>query len=231
MLKLINGDCLLEIKKIESGSVDMVVTDPPYGMNFVSNAAKEGPRHKAINGDDKVNTEWISEAFRVLKDGGGFVTFCDWNTSHIWRESIEKNGFNLRSQGVWNRMHHGMGDLTGAFAPMHDIIWYASKGRRIFDNKRLKSVFSHRRPSPSEDNGHPTCKPVSLMEEIIHGIGDGSNGIVLDPFMGSGSTGVAAKKLNLPFVGIELDETYFATAQKRINGTSGLIDFFNMGEI
>lgn len=227
MIRLLNGDCLEKMSEIESGSVDMVVTDPPYGMEFVSNRAKNGPRHKAIANDDVFFTEWLGEAYRVLKDGGGLISFCDWNTSHVWRQSIEQYGYDLKSQAIWNRMHHGMGDLTGSFAPMHDIIWYATKGKRTFANKRPKSVFSHRRPSPSEDHGHPTCKPVSLMQELIHGIGDGSDGIVLDPFMGSGSTGVAAQRLGLPFIGIELDDKYFKIASERLQGNNGLSSFFS----
>jgi len=110
-----------------------------------------------------------------------------------------------------------MGDLKGAFAPMHDVIWYASKGRRVFSNGRPKSVIEAKRPSPSEDNGHPTCKPVPLMEALINSICDGSDGVILDPFMGSGSTGVAAKNLNRSFIGIELDEAYFNIAKGRID--------------
>lgn len=226
MIELKNGDCIEKMKEIPDGSVDMVVTDPPYGMEFVSNRSKNGPRHDAIANDDIFFTEWLGESFRVLKEGGGLISFCDWNTSNVWRESIESYGFDLKSQGIWNRMHHGMGDLTGSFAPMHDIIWYATKGKRTFGNKRPKSVFSHKRPSPSEDNGHPTCKPISLMEELIVGIGDGSNGIILDPFMGSGSTGVAAAKLELPFIGIEINKKYFDIAKNRIETVNALNKFF-----
>lgn len=227
MIKLLHGDCLEKMAELEDESIDMIVTDPPYGMEFVSNRAKNGPRYKAIANDNVVFTEWLSESFRILKDGGGLISFCDWNTSHLWRVAIAENGFDVKSQGVWNRMHHGMGDLGGSFSPMHDVIWYATKGKRKFANKRPKSVFSHRRPSPSEDHGHPTCKPVSLMKDLIHGIGDGSNGIVLDPFMGSGSTGVAAQILGLPFIGIELDETYFNIAKERLEGNNGLSSFFS----
>jgi DNA modification methylase len=217
MNSLMQGDCLELMATIPDGSVDMVLTDPPYGMGFQSNWSKSGPRYDKIKQDDKVDSRWIAEAFRVLKVGGGFVSFCDWRTSDIWREKIEGVGFNLKSQVVWNRLHHGMGDLKGAFAPMHDIIWYASKGRRIFANGRPKSVIECKRPSPSQDHGHPTCKPVSLMETLVVSVSDGSDGVILDPFMGSGTTGVAAKKLNRSFIGIELDENYFSIAKERID--------------
>ena len=210
------GDCLDVMQDIPDGSVDMVMTDPPYGMNFQSNRAKDGPRHKKIEGDSVVDTRWLSDAFRILNPGGGLISFCDWNTSHKWREEIECAGFIVKSQVIWDRMHHGMGDRKGAFAPQHDIIWYATKGRRIFVNGRPMSVMRHKRPSPADDHGHLTCKPVALMEELIKATDDGSGGLILDPFLGSGTTGVAAANTGRRFIGIERDPDYFTIAQARI---------------
>ena len=211
------GDCLDVMQDIPDGSVDMVMTDPPYGMNFQSNWSKNGPRHKKIEGDSAADFRWLQDAFRLLKpDGGGLISFCDWNTSHRWREEIERAGFVIKSQVIWDRLHHGMGDLKGAFAPQHDIVWYATKGRRIFVNGRPKSVMRHKRPSPADDHGHPTCKPVALMEELIRATDDGSGSVVLDPFLGSGTTGVAAANTGRRFIGIERDPDYFTVAQARI---------------
>jgi len=212
-----NDDCMNVLRKIDDLSIDMIVTDPPYGMSFQSNRAKTGPRHRKITNDEEVFHEWLPECYRILKTGGGIITFCDWKTSNIWKEHLENYGFKINSQVVWNRLHHGMGDLYGSFSPMHDIIWYATKGRRIFKNKRPSSVLNYKRPSPSQDYGHPTCKPVELMKELIQGTHDGSKeGIIIDPFMGSGSTGVAAKELNLPFIGIEIDKKYYNIAKNRL---------------
>ena len=217
MYSVSNEDCLLALSRVPSASINAVVTDPPYGMRFQSNWSKSGPRHNKIAQDDVFDARWVAEAFRVLKpDGGALVSFCDWGTSHLWRAAIEDAGFSIKSQVIWDREHHGMGDLKGAFAPMHDVIWYAAKGRRIFANGRPKSVIRCRRPSPSEDNGHPTCKPVQLMEDLIRAVSDGKYGTVYDPFMGSGSTGVACAKLGVPFVGTEIDLGYFNTAKDRI---------------
>lgn len=216
MINIYHANCMDIMLNMESGSIDCVITDPPYGMAFQSNRAKDGPRHEKIKNDDILFTDWVPEAYRLLKDGGGIISFCNWETSNQWRTVLEDAGFEIKSQVIWNRMHHSMGDLKGAFAPMHDIIWYGCKGRRIFANGRPKSVLSHQRPSPTEDHGHPTCKPVSLMEELILAIDDGSDGIILDPFLGSGSTGVAAKNLSRKFIGIELDQTYYQTSKNRI---------------
>ena len=215
--KLLFGDCLERMKELEKGSIDCFVTDPPYGMSFVSNRAKDGPRHQKISNDETPFTDWIKPAYDLLKDGGGVISFCDWNTSHIWREAFEDAGFTIKNQLIWDRLHHGTGDLKGSFAPQHDVIWYATKGRRIFANGRGTTVFAHKRPSPSEDHGHPTCKPVKLMKELIYGIDDGSDGIIVDPFLGSGSTGKAAQELGRKFIGIEMDENYFNISKNRLN--------------
>ena len=109
-----------------------------------------------------------------------------------------------------------MGDLKGGFAPMHDIIWYATKGRRVFTNGRPKSVMAHRRPSPAEDHGHPTCKPAPLIAELIQSIDDGSGGIILDPFAGSGTTAVAAERTGRKWICIEKQPEYYYPAVARI---------------
>jgi site-specific DNA-methyltransferase (adenine-specific) len=207
------GDCLELMKELPDKSVDTIITDPPYGMNFQSNRSKVGHRHRKIIGDDNVDGRWVYESYRIAKDGGALLMFCDWKNSCEWRWTLEDSGFKVVSQVIWNREHHGMGDLTGSFAPMHDVIWYATKGRRTFKNGRPKSVISYKRPSPSEDNGHPTCKPLDLMKYFVYKIAEGN---VLDPFMGSGTTGVACKRLGRDFIGFELDPTYFEIAKNRI---------------
>lgn len=213
---LILGDCLEKMATLDAGSVDLVLTDPPYGMNFQSNRSIHGPRHRKIEGDESIDPRWLTEAFRLIRIGGGLLFFCDWRTSGDWRNHAEDAGFTIKSQVVWNRLHHGMGDLTGAFAPMHDIIWYATKGRRTFVNGRPKSVYEHKRPSPNQDFGHPTCKPVSLIVDLLRAVDDGSDGAVLDPFLGSGTTGVACANTGRKFIGIERDPAYFAVACKRL---------------
>lgn len=223
--QILHGSCYDHMKTLEDESIDTILTDPPYGMDFQSNRAKDGPRHKKIVSDDKVDPEWIKESYRLLKPGGAFIMFCDWKTSCEWRFHIEESKFKLKSQVIWNRMHHGTGDLTGSFAPMHDVIWYATKGRRIFNkanpyDTRPKSVLSHKRPSPSEDYGHPTVKPVGLLRELIKGTDDGTDGIVLDPFLGSGSTAVACIKEDRKYIGIEIEKEYIDIAVKRVYDAS-----------
>lgn len=226
MIDLIHGDCLESMKGFSDGSFDCVITDPPYGMNFQSNHRKTIPKHKRIVGDDSIDSRWIAECFRILRDGGALVMFCNWGTSYEWRDDLIANGFRVVSQVIWDRMHHGMGDLEGGFAPMHDVIWYATKGRRVFKGDRPKSVLRFKRPSPSEDNGHPTSKPIELMEYLVKHVAQGK---VLDPFMGSGSTGVACSFLGVDFLGIEIDQDYFEISKKRIESISKFTGSFDLG--
>jgi len=153
-------------------------------------------------------------------DGGALLSFCNWSTSHLWHQHILDAGFTIKSQVIWNRLHHGMGDLKGAFGPMHDIIWYATKGRRIFVNGRPKSVIECQRPSPTQDFGHPTCKPVPLMKQLIHAIDDGKSTTIVDPFLGSGSTGVAALELGFDFIGGEIEDDFIKIAADRLSAYS-----------
>ena len=169
-----------------------------------------------LHGDSFVDSSWIKPCYDVLSSNGALVTFCDWKTSNQWKDAIELAGFTVVSQVIWNRVHHGMGDLTGAFAPMHDIVWYATKGRRVFKNGRPKSVITDKRPSSNENYDHPTCKPVSLMKGLIHSICVGSDLPIFDPFMGSGSTAVASVELGRKFIGVEIDPHYYNTAKCRV---------------
>ena len=216
MINLMHGDCLELMKAIPNNSIDMVLTDPPYGMDYQSSRKTDSSkRFSKIKGDKKPFVWFLRDAFRVLKDDSCIVVFTDWKNQEAFKLVLEIAGFKVKSQVVWNRMHHGMGDLKGAFAPMHDIAWFAVKGNYKFKGKRPKDVLSHKRLGGHEIS-HPTMKPVGLNEEILESttaIGD----VVLDCFMGSGSTGVACKNLNRKFIGIELDDKYFNIAKDRIN--------------
>lgn len=218
MIQLMLGDCLERMKEIPDGSVDSVITDPPYGMDYQSAWRSADKRFKKIANDKKPFVWFLNDAFRVLKDGGGMLCFTDWKNQEPWRLAIEMAGFSVKSQVIWNRESHGMGDLKASFGPMHDVIWFAVKGHFSFPGVRPKSVISSMRVN-SNDLVHPNEKPVKLMEELIESITP-AEGVVLDPFLGSGATGLAAKNLNRSFIGIERDEGYFAIAQRRIGAAA-----------
>jgi DNA modification methylase len=212
-VSIIQGDCRDVMRtEIPAGSIDAVITDPPYGISYRSNHG--GGRFAKIANDERPFVWWLPEAFSVLKDGGALVCFCRWDVQEAFRLAIEWAGFTVKSQLVWDRGWHGMGDLKGNFAPCHDVAWFATKGRFSFPGKRPASVLRHRRLAANELT-HPTEKPAPLMRELIEALVP-QGGIVLDPFAGSGSTLEAARAAGRDAIGIELAPEYVAATQARI---------------
>jgi site-specific DNA-methyltransferase (adenine-specific) len=201
----------------------MVLTDPPYGMNYQSNHRKE--KLRKIEND--VSLEWLSDftdhCYRILKPDSSAYIFCSWHKVDIFKQEFERR-FKLKNILVWVKNNHGSGDLTGAYAPKHEFVLYMHKGRTVFRNGRTPDVVYSDKVAATR-MVHPTEKPVKLLEKFILDNSDEGD-IVIDPFMGSGTTGVAAKNLKRSFIGIELDEEYFKIAQERIEKTNPLDEFF-----
>ena len=210
-VELYQGDCLEAMKNIEDGKVDLVVTDPPYGMNFQSHRRKEV--YDKIKNDESL--DWLDEFFeqanRVMKDNTAIYVFCSWHNVDKFKIAFEKY-FKLKNILVWVKNNHGSGDLKAAYAPRYEFVLYGHKGRRLFEEKRYDDVMFF---DKTGNKYHPTEKPVDFMELIVRN-SSCEGDIILDPFMGSGSTGVAALNTDRDFIGIELDPTYFQIAKDRI---------------
>ncbi|CAM0018193.1 DNA methyltransferase, partial [Vibrio phage K359] len=208
---LMKGDCLERMKEIESGSVDMILTDPPYGMDFQSNHRKE--RYGKIKNDNSLDwlEGFIDEAYRVAADNSAHYFFCSFHHIDKFKQSIEKK-FKIKNCLVWEKNNTSMGDLKGDYAPKVEFIIFAHKGRRLINGKRDPNIFRFKRTG---NQFHPTQKPIDLLQYMLGKFSD-EQSTILDPFMGSGSTGVAAKNLNRNFIGIEMDGKYFEVAKERI---------------
>ena len=211
MIDLKCGDCLELMKDIPDGFVDMVLTDPPYGMAFKSNYRKE--KYNEIQNDKSL--EWleryISECYRVLKNNSAIYCFCSWHNVDVFKQAIEKK-FKVKNILIWEKNNTSMGDLKGSYAPKYEMIIFAHKGRKLLNGFRYADII---KASRTGNKNHPTEKPVDLLETIIKNSSD-ENSVVFDGFMGSGSTGVACVNTNRNFIGIELDEGYFQIAKERI---------------
>lgn len=215
-VKLHQGDCMRVLLDMEAETVDSVVTDPPYGM------AWETKGGEGVVNDERPFVWWLHHAFRVTRRGGALLCFCNWATAHHWRWAIELAGWSLRSQAIWDREMASQGHTGCTFAPKHDVVWFATKGRFRFPGGRPASVIRAKTPT----NGvrgprlHPTQKPLALMKQLVSAVTP-ARGMVLDPFMGSGATGVAAVACGMSFIGIELDAGHFETASRLVRGASG----------
>lgn len=211
--KLYQGDCLeIMDKLIEEGiKVDAVITDPPYGMDFKSNYRKE--KYEKIKNDNDLSflDEYFQKCNMLLKDNTHIYCFCSWHHVDKFKIAFEKY-FTLKNIIVWEKNNTSMGDLKGSYAPKYEFILFGHKGRRLRNGKRLPDVIQAKRTG---NKLHPTQKPVDLLEIFIKQ-STNENDVILDSFMGSGSTGVACMNTNRKFIGIELDKGYFNVAKERI---------------
>lgn len=201
---------------VQSGSADLVIADPPYGIGYESSRQKGQARAKfrSISNDKSPFVWFLYHAARAMKDGGCLLCFSRWDVQDVFIRAVEIAGLTVRSVVVWDKCSHGMGNLKQAFAPSHESIIFATKGSYSFPGKRPKDVLSVPKV-PSCKLAHPNEKPVALMEELI-GATCPEHGTVLDPFMGCGPVGVACLNTGRQYVGIEVDEGYYETAKRRI---------------
>ena len=212
MINLHYGDCLEIMKQIPDGSVDCIITDPPYGFGYQSNMKKD----KDLPMFYDRNTSWLNNflylANQKLKVDGHFYMFAPVQKIDEFKQKTE-NFFIIKNLLVWNKQSFGMGDLQGQYAPSYEFIIFAVKeqGKKL-NGVRECDVLCYKK---TKCNLHPTQKPIDLISKLIEK-STNEHDVVLDPFMGSGTTGVACKHLNRNFIGIELDEHYFEIAKNRI---------------
>lgn len=177
--------------------VDAVITDPPYGMAFQSGFRAD--KHLRIANDD--NEELLVWACSVPARHSRYV-FCRW-------DNLGGDVPRPKSCVTWVKNNWSMGDLEHEHARQTEIAMFWPGPDHSWPNKRPTDVVRAPRTGNSE---HPTEKPVYLMEQII----GWTRGVVVDPFMGSGTTGVACVNLGREFVGIEIETKYFDIACRRI---------------
>lgn len=208
---LYHGDC----REIDLPRVDLVLTDPPYGVSYSSNSGV-GRGTKPITNDGARLALRLQRSVLPRLDADHVLWFTRWDAwPDVWVDLGQ--WFRMRGLLVWDKGTPGMGDLNH-WGPSYELIASAGEGRTI--GSRDQSVL--RFPTtPSADRHHPTEKPVDLLRHLIEKMDPAS---VLDPFAGSGSTLVAAKHLGRKAIGVELDERYCEIAAKRL--AQGVLDLF-----
>ena len=157
---------------------------------------------------------WIYGAAKKLKEGGALISFCRFDSWYSFQYACELAGLTVKAEIVWDKMNHGTGDLKGCPGFRHEIAIFATRGRFVFHGRRPQSLIAIPRV-PSERLTHPNEKPVALMDWLVtHYCPE--EGTVLDPFTGVSPVGVSAINNDRKFIGIEIDENYFAIASERI---------------
>ena len=218
-MKLYNGDCLEVMKDIPDNSVDLILTDPPYLIKYKTSYRKDKKHkfcHMIENDDNKtLVSAFIKKSYNLLKNNSAFYCFCNSVNIDFFKQEIEKAKFKIRNIIVWVKNNHTAGDLNYSFGRKYEFIILANKGKSKFNGKRETDVWFFDRVV-GKNQLHQNQKPIKLIEQCLSKHSK-ENDVVLDPFMGSGTTGVACKNLDRNFIGIELDKEYFEIAKNRIN--------------
>ena len=192
------------------GGVDLVVTDPPYGISLTPQRENGKFKNTKVLNDDNLDwlDEWVNEIYRVSKNI--VCIFCGWQKVDVFKQALEKK-FICKNILVWNKDWFGMGNN---YRPNYELCILCCKTNLKTKSNNKSNILTYRRLSPTKML-HSCEKPVALLEDLIYELSNEGD-IVLDCFMGSGSTGEAAKNLNRNFIGIELDEKYFNIAKERL---------------
>jgi DNA modification methylase len=190
-----------QVAKLMNGEkADMVFTDPPYGYSYESNHQS---KHEQLLNDDKI-LNFLPNVFLYSKENIAIYVFCGWQTISEWINEVENNSFDLKNVIIWKKNNWSMGDLKGAYGGQYEVILFCHKGRIELKNGRGQDIWEFDRVPPKE---HPTMKPIELIEKAINDTTN-KNDLVLDLFLGSGSTMVASHQLKRKCYGMELDPKY-----------------------
>ena len=227
--QVIHGDCLDVMRGLPDGCVDAVVTDPPYCSGSVGESQRVAAKGQGLRSENVRRLGWFTgdnmgtaglmfllrsvafEAARVAKPTGSFLVFCDWRMAPNIIPAIESAGLRYQNLLVWDKGHFGLGR---GFRAQHELIAHFSFGAPEYHAATCGNVIRAGRVTAA-NREHQTEKPTDLMARLIEVVAP-DDGVVLDPFAGSGSTGVAALLNSRRFIGIEREAAYVDIARHRI---------------
>lgn len=237
--KLIYADVFKAIKKIKDKSIDMIFADPPYflsnngitcsGGKMVSVNKGEWDKTVSIKEKHKFNKKWIRECYRILKDNGTIWISGTLHNIYSIGMALEEEGFKIINNITWKKLNPPPNISCRAFTHSTETILWAKKDlkksrhkfnyevmKELNGGKQMKDVWetSLTKPSEKKCGKHPTQKPIDLLEKIILSSTD-ENDLILDPFNGSGTTGIVANKLNRKYIGIEKEKEYLDLTIRR----------------
>ena len=209
--KITNADCLDILKQLPDKCIDLVLTDPPYGMNFQSNHRKE--KHEKIANDDNLLwlPEYMKEISRVKKEDAMCYFFCSWHNVDLFKQEIEKF-FPVKNILIWEKNNTGMGDLFADYAPQYDMIIFCNPKNKKLQGGRDSTILKYPRTG---NEFHPTQKPVDLIAKLIRK-STNENDVVLDTFAGSCPVAFACVDMKRNFICVEKDFDYWKASCKRL---------------
>lgn len=217
-MNLSQDDAVNWLSMLDSASVDLLITDPPY--ESLEKHRKIGTTTRLKVSKSSSNQwfeifpnarfeELLREVYRVLKKNAHFYLFCDQETMFVIKPIAEKIGFKFWKPIVWDKVSIGMGYHYRA---RHEYILFFEKGKRKLNDLSIPDILTHKRVY----RGYPTEKPVSLLEVLV-AQSSREGELVADPFFGSGSTLVAAKNLNRQFKGNDISSSAHEHIRQRMD--------------
>lgn len=228
-----SGDALLLLRDVADNSIDAVVTDPPYSSGgafrsdrggsarakYLTTGSASVDRLPEFYGDNRTerglllwSSLWLSEAWRVSRQGAALAVFCDWRSLPVVSDALQSGGWSWRGTGVWIKPPGKSRPTAGGLWNDTEYVLWGSKGPRV-EGECLPGTWQCAAPS-SATRLHVTEKPRQILNDLVRLAPP--DGIVLDPFMGSGSTGIAAITQGRRFVGFELSPEYHRIASERL---------------
>jgi len=247
------GDSLEIMKTIPSKSVDLIFADPPYNLQLknilyrpdqttVEAVTQDWDKFNNYKEYDNFTEQWLKESKRILKKGGALWVIGSYHNILRVGTSIQNNGFWILNDIIWHKTNP-MPNFRGTrFTNAHETLLWCTTSReakytfnyqnlkKLNDGKQMRSDWyipicsgKERLRENNNQRSHPTQKPEALMYRIILSSTNKSD-TILDPFLGSGTTAVVAKKLQRNFIGIEQDKEYISLAKKRLKQTKILND-------
>ncbi len=225
------------IKRIPDNSIDFILTDPPYNLGQHSTGNIPLPGRTAMNNDvaewDMIDfnpEEWADEFIRILKPTGNLFIFTSYNQLGRWYNSLDHK-FDTSNFMIWHKTNPAPKIFKAGFLNSCEMIftcWNKKHTWNFISQAEMHNFIESSicmKPERLSNPKHPAQKPVAILKKMIE-IASNENDIVFDPFMGVGSTGVAALDLNRRFIGVELNDSYFDAAKKRINNALAQGDLF-----
>jgi len=217
---LYNDDCMDVLPTLGAGSVDFVLTDPPYmvAMSSIGDVRAKTDGWADMNNAAWLYAKWYRMCHRLLSDTGVFATFANWRSIPMVLCALARAKMPATSCVIWDKEWIGPAPAN-AFRSTYEVIVFSAKPRATIMPRSQSDIIRRKwMAAHSGQTGHPAEKPVDLAEVLIRAV---SPKVLLDPFAGSGTFLLAAAKLGVRSIGIEMDNGFFEMARARLAGHFG----------